>query len=158
MNKFSLFFAFAAFMLLACSEDKPSPSHYELCTKPISKECLVGNWHLEKVEGGYSKCDPELDFNGLNGLKLEANGKFSFNGSYGGYNLLPKYGNWELDEEGTTMKINITDGYAVNAPQEIDATIDIQEKGDILRVSTSNYSSFLQCETGRVEVFSWQGK
>jgi hypothetical protein len=156
MNKFLLFLAFAIFALAACSEDKPPPSHSELCAKkPITKECLVGRWALEEVEGGNSQCNPNKGI--INSLKLYANGEFSFNGGYEAA-VFETNGNWELNE--AVMKINCIIGDCnpdINYP--IDATIEIRNSK--LRIATQGYTGFLQCSVGSLyttftEVYSWQ--
>jgi len=153
MNKFILP-AFAVFALLACSEEeKPAPSHYEICAKKTTRECLVGRWLPETVEG-----TPTCTSNRYpDGLKLESNGRFSFRGGYtSGFNPMME-GNWELDEKGTTMTINITGGdYDY---ESFSSTIEVRNSGNELRITSSNkYSTFLRCGEGKyTEIFSWQG-
>jgi len=155
MYKLFLFLAFAVFVLVACSEDKPPPSHSELCTKkPVTKECLVGRWALEEVEGGNAECNPNKEIN--NSLKLQANGEFSFNGGYD--KELEKYGDWELNE--TVMKIDCKIGDCdPGVAYPVDAEIEIRNSK--LRIATKGHTVFLQCSVGSpftnfTEVYSWQ--
>jgi len=152
MNKFFIFLAFAVFTLIACSEEKPEPSHSELCSeKTITKDCLVGKWRIEKVEGTPT-CTPNPN---QPGLKFEANGKFSFKGGYINDINPNTNGTWVLDEKGTTMEISVKGDYIY----DLSATIEILNTGNELRITSStNRSSFLQCGEGNfTEVFSWQG-
>jgi len=156
MNKIFIFIAFAAFTLIACSEDKSSSKNCtRYMTEGITKECLVGRWLLKDVEGGGSKCKP--DPNSI-GLKLEKNGDFYFKGGYDNLYNMDTFGSWELNEEGTTIKIKCILGCRLDAPDEIDATIEIRDY--YLRItSSSGYSSFLQCGVGNfTEIFDWDGE
>jgi len=159
MNKLLPFLAFAVFTLIACSEDKPAASHSELCAKkPVTRECLVGRWALDKIEGS-SECKPNKEMYN-NSLKLQANGQFTFNGGIGD---TPNeiMGNWELNE--AIMKINCTIGdFNPEIDYPVDATIEIIRSGGELRITTKGYSSFLQCSVGSqsasfTEVYTWQG-
>jgi len=162
MNKLLPFLVFAAFALVACSEDKPDPSQSEVCTKPITKKCLIGNWYLDKVEGGYSNCNPNTDKE--NSLKLESNGRFSFIGSYDNFELDTK-GTWELNETGTGIKIDCDRGTCdERVAYPVDASIDVRNSGRLeLRINTKGYTGFLQCSVGSsstdfTEVFVWRGR
>jgi hypothetical protein len=156
MDKFFFFIAFASFALLACSDDKPPPSHYELCAKKtITEECLIGRWYLERIEG-YQGCKS----NGGN-LKLKANGEFSFeNGSVsaeGNTYDIEASGIWKLTETG--MEIKCTAGYCTKEEVFFNVTIDIQNSN--LRITNIGFPSFLGICIGSgmrfTEVFSWQG-
>jgi hypothetical protein len=168
MNKHILFLAFAVFALVACSEDKPEPTQSDICTKPITKKCLIGNWYLARIEGGNTDCSPDALKD--NSLKFEANGQFSFKGNYNYYEQgvnIETFGDWELN--GTEMKINCKVGDCdpiIVYP--IDANIDVRNTGQRLelRISTKGYTGFLQCSVGNppnpstdfTEVFVWRGK
>jgi len=158
MNKLSLFLAFAVFALVACSEDKPSPSHSELCAKtPITKECLAGKWYLERVEGTQG-----CNSSGGN-LKLKENGEFSFeNGSVtiegSTYNDIEALGIWKVTETG--MEITCTAGFCTNENVPFNVTIDIQNSNN-LKLTNIGYPGFLGICIGEgmrfIEVYSWQG-
>jgi len=156
MNKLFLFLAFAVFALVACSEDK-SESHSELCAKtPLTKECLVGRWYLERVVSGeFGDNDFDCNKNGRD-LKLEKNGDFSFEG---GIHDLRTKGKWKLNEAGTSIEIECIIGDCSEGFDRINADINVQ--GIELRVSANGYASFSQCEPSNskklTEVFSWQG-
>ncbi|MDR2594006.1 MAG: hypothetical protein LBC87_04465 [Fibromonadaceae bacterium] len=158
MNKLFLFLAFAAFALVACSEDKPAPLHSELCKKAtITEECLVGRWGLADVEGGYSECKP----NPGSELKLTKDGRFVFNGAYGGYPEMEKMGTWELIDGG--MKITFTAGDYDPRSETIDAGIEIRNTVQLeLRIKTTSYTGFLQCSENTsaafTEVFVWRSE
>jgi hypothetical protein len=157
MNKFFLFLAFASFALLACSDDKPQPSHHELCAKkPITKECLIGRWYLERIEGSQG-CDSKGG-----SLKLKADGNFSFeNGSVSvkenTYDEIEAYGIWKLTETG--MEITCTAGNCTKENELFSVAIGIENLN--LKVTNSDYPSFLGICMGSgmrfTEVFSWQG-
>jgi len=154
MNKFFISLAFAAFMLFASCSSPSDSSSSDLCTKAITKECLAGKWHLEKVVKGtaaISECTPK---EGTNELKLNKDGSFEFKGGYSVYT--ETYGTFELDENGTTMTINASGDYEYN----LSATLEIRSSGEELRItSKDDYSSFLQCgAVNATEVFYWQGK
>jgi len=158
MNKLFLFLAFAAFALVACSEDKPEPSQSEVCAKKtITKECLVGKWYLAAVEGGSSQCNPTSESN----LELQKNGRFIFNGGYGNGPEMEKLGFWEILEGG--IKITFDGGDYDPRSNPIDAAIETRNTGRLeLRITTTSYTAFLQCSTNSsasfTEVFVWRGK
>jgi len=156
MNKLFLFLAFAVFALIACSEDKPAPTHSELCAKkPITKECLIGKWILENVIRESDNPEPLCDSKGE--LKLEANGDFSFKG--GIYNLTP-YGIWNLNEKGE-IEIEFIAGTNLEIPDKITATTEVRYTTGQLRLTSYGYTSFSQCKingnTKLIEVFTWSG-
>jgi len=161
MNKLFPLLAFAAFALVACSEDKPAPSHSELCAqKTLTKECLVGRWYLEKVVRGESdspdpNCNP--DPKGRD-LRLKANGEFSFEG--GKWNI-ESNGTWKLNETGTSIEIECKSGDCTEGfDRGVNADIKIYGSAE-LRISANGYASFSQCKlsgtTKLTEVFGWQG-
>jgi len=159
MNKFFLFLAFAAFALVACSEDKPEPTQSDICAKrPITKECLIGKWYLDRVEGGNNQCNPTSESN----LELQKNGRFIFNGAYDNSSEMEKLGFWELIDGG--MKITFDNGDYDPRNNPVDATLETRNAGRLeLRISTKGYTSFLQCSvssptTDFVEVFVWRGR
>jgi len=163
MNKLFPLLAFAAFALVACSEDKPEATHAELCAKvPVVKECLLGRWFLESVEGN-SECKPnDMLENSLNLLQEKGELRFSFKGGYSVYELETN-GTWELND--SVMKIGCKFGNCdkrINYP--IDATIEVRSSGSKLRITTNNgFTSFLQCSVGissekYTEIFSRQGQ
>ena len=160
MNKFSLFLVFAAFALLACSEDKTETNHYELCAKKtITKECLEGKWLLASVEGGNSACKPNDMM--YNSLELKKDGQFVFIGGYDGDEReLEKSGNWKLSDSTITIECKLGD-CVDGIVYPVDATIEIRESGEKLRITTTNgISSFLQCSLKGAtftEVFSRSG-
>jgi len=157
MNKLFPLLAFAAFALVACSEDKPETLHSELCKK-ATKECLVGRWGLADVErdGGYSECKPTPGSE----LKLTKDGRFVFNGSYGGYPEVEKKGSWELVDGG--MKITFDAGDFDPHRNPIDAGIEIRNTVQLeLRIKTTGYTGFLQCSDGGTdftEIFVWRSE
>jgi len=156
MNKLFPLLAFAAFALVACSEDKPEPSQSEICAKkPITRECLIGNWYLDKMEGGRSNCTPSADKPNM--LNLMANGQFSFIGNYDNVEIDTK-GTWELNEAG--MRINCIVGTCdLGIDYPVDAAIETRTGGRLeLRITTDNYTAFLQCNQNLSEVFVWRGK
>jgi hypothetical protein len=160
MDKLFLFPAFAVFALVACSDDKPPPSHYELCAKKtITKDCLAGKWNLERIEGS-----PECSSNG-GILKLKANGEFSFengNVTAGGkeFNGIEANGSWKLTETGTVMEIICSTGICTVEDEPFNVAIDVKNPQN-LKVTHSGYPSFLGICMGSsinfTEVFSWQG-
>jgi len=141
MNKFFLFLAFAAFALVACSDNsKPPPSREELCKAPIiTKECLVGKWTLEEVKG-----DTEKDCEGGN-LELYEDGSFTFSNS-----KRTSIGAWKLNEGGT-MKIDCES-------EDYHISVGITVVYPKLEVnSENNKASFSQCPLSKPitgEVFS----
>jgi len=154
MNKLFPLLAFVAFALVACSEDKPPPSQTEICSK-ITKECLIGNWYLDRVEG-HSSCNSASG----NNLELEKKGRFTFKFTEGDLRL-EKLGAWELLEDGE-MKITFDGGdYDYDGINPINAKLDVRNTGRLeLRVTTSSYSGFLQCNPSSTftEIFVWSGK
>jgi len=159
MNKLYLFLVFAVFALVACSEEKPPPTQTEICAKiPITKECLIGKWYLDMVDGGNSECNPTSESN----LELQKNGRFIFNGAYGSNPKLEKLGAWELIGGG--MKITFDGGDYDPRSESIDATLETRNTGHLeLRINTKGYTGFLQCNVGSsstdfTEIFSWNGK
>jgi len=159
MNKLFPLLAFAAFALVACSEDKPETLHSELCKKDaITKECLVGRWGLADVEGGYSGCKPTS----VSELKLTKDGRFVFNGAYGGFPELEKMGIWEL-LDGGGIKITFTGGDFDPRSKTVDAGIEINNTMQLeLRIKTTSFTGFLQCTESTsatyTEVFVWRGE
>jgi len=141
------------------SSSSSVPSHSELCgIKPITKECLVGRWYLEAVEGGYSGCKPIS----VSELKFTKKGRFVFNGAYGGFPEAEKMGFWELADGGKGIKITFDSGNDIRGDNPVDAGIEIDNTVQLeLRIKTTSFTGFLQCTEGTsaayTEVFFWQG-
>ncbi len=156
MNKFLLFLVFASFALITCSKDEPPQSHSKLCEKkPVTKECITGEWFLESVIRESESPEPNCNSKGK--LKLEASGDFSFEG--GIYNLKP-YGTWNLNEKGE-LEIEFIAGNNLEIPSKITATVEIGYSTGQLKVATNGYTSFSQCKlndsTKLIEVYTWSG-
>jgi len=158
MNKFLLFLAFASFALLACSEE-PAPTHAELCAKtPITKECLVGRWFLERViREGSEANDPDCNrTDNVRNLTFKANGEFTFEIGNNETNGL-----WKLSDKGTEiMEIECRIGACADGFEKVNAKISL--KNSELRVAADGFTSFSQCKLEGssiklVEVFGWQG-
>jgi len=154
MNKFFIFFAFASFALVGCSDNNKEPKRGDLCAA-ITKECLAGIWLLQTVEGGLGECNPT----DRGDLELLKSGRFIFNGAYGGYPSEEKRGTWEL-LPGEKMKISF-DGGGDPSIKDVTATFKIRDSGYKLEITTKGYTGFLQCRAGTdnteyTEKFSFQ--
>jgi len=156
MNKLFPLLAFAAFALVACSEDKLEPTQTEICAKrPITKECLIGKWDLKSVDvKGVSGCNPADG----DKLELEKNGRFTFYFTRRDGVQLEKNGIWALQDGGMIITFENGD-YNYDGINPIDARIDIGT-GPELKITTTNYSGFLQCNASATftEIFAWRGK
>ena len=153
MNKLYLFLAFAAFAVLACSDDKKDPSHQEHCGKtPKPKECLAGNWRLSEVKDDYGT---NRDCNSTGNLNLSSQGEYSFSGANGEFN-----GEWDL-ESNNKIQINCMINCNDAADYIISPEFAVKNDGNILEVSSVGYSSFSRCKINNArkltEVFQWVG-
>jgi len=155
MNKLLISLAFASFMLIACSEDKPEPTHAELCEKGTTKECLAGKWDILDT-------DPHSCGTMESGrLEFNSNGEYSFsNGKTSASNMnIEHFGHWELTNNNKGMKITCDYGACISEGP-VDVTIKIQSSK--LNITTENNTSFMtNCggSSGQkfTEIFSWAG-
>jgi len=154
MNKILIFLAFAAsFMLFACSEEKPEPSHAEICEKGPTKECLVGKWDILDTE-------PHLCGTMEGGrLEFKSNGEYYFSSGKTSAKdeEIEHIGHWELTNTG--MKITCEIG--VCRPEGT-ADVIVKIQNSKLNITTENNTFFMtNCDESSgqkfTEIFSWHG-
>jgi len=160
MNKLFLLLAFAVFALVACSEDKPPPSQSEICSKnPKTKECLLGRWYLQKVEGSQG-C--KSDGGNLKFEVKKGNLEFSFSDgdvtAEGNHydNIETSYGTWKLTDTG--IEITCTVGFC---GKDEPFNVSVEFASNNLRITNNGFPSFLGHCVGAgidfTEVYTWAG-
>lgn len=141
--------ACASLSLFACSDDKSEPNRQELCSaKPITRDCLVGDWNFLGVYESSSVKSTDCPQPGS--LELRANGDYVFTGGVWNQEVI---GTWTFDGTSIVVTNDLYDVYEKSGTITVDASSS-NNVNMAVTAAAGQYSAFAHCSTHKIEKFT----